>query len=268
MRDRAPDAQREIPLLAQPLEDPGRAEPAVLVVDRDDPARVRELDPGARRLDPLVLGREHVAVAEAPGRLLAEDARRLAVLVTLDDPARDVEVAACGRERGRVQPDRVVVLRDHDRRRLAGDRVERLLGRLGAGIPVAVAPAVAAQPAAGGDLGLADAGERLVERRAAVELHLALRERPGREVHVRVGESGQDAAAAEVDDVRARERRLVHAHAAGDVRAGDRQRPRSGERGIHRPDGAVLEDHRREPSHRNRTEPFQSPCTVFTALGT
>ena len=36
---------------------------------------------------------------------------------------------------------------------------------------------------------------------------------------VRVGEGGEDAAAAEVDDVRARERGLVHADAAGDVRA-------------------------------------------------
>ena len=34
VRDRAPDPQREVPLVAQPLEDAGRAEPAVLVVDR------------------------------------------------------------------------------------------------------------------------------------------------------------------------------------------------------------------------------------------
>ena len=248
MRDRAPDAQREIALLAQPLEDSGGAEPAVLVVDRDDAARVRELDAGARRLDPFVLGREHVAVTETPCGLLAEDARRLAVLVPLDHPAGDLEVAARCRERGRVEPGRVVVLRDHDRRRPAGDGVECLLGWLGAGIPVTVAPAVAAQPAARRGLCLADARERFVERGAAVELHLALRQRPGRKVDVRVGEAGEDAAAAEVDDLRARARRLVDAHAAGDVRARDRERAARRERGIHRPDDAVLENHESEPS--------------------
>ena len=248
MRDRAPDAEREIALVAQPLEDPGRTEPAVLVVDRDDAARVRELDPGARRFHPLVLGREHVAVAEAPRGLLAEDARRLAALVSLDDSARDVEFAAGRRERGRVEPGRVVVLGDHDRRRLARDGVERLLRRQRAGIPVAVAPAVAAQPPSRRDLGLADARERLVERRAAVEFHLALRERPGREVDVRVGEAGEDAAAAEVDDVRARQRRLVHAHAAGDVRARERDGATRRKRRVERPDDPVLENHAGEPS--------------------
>ena len=245
VRDRAPDAQRKIALVAQPLEDPGRAEPAVLVVNRPDAARVGQLDSSARRLDPLVLGREDVAVAEAPGRLLAEDAGRLAILVPLDDPTRDLEVAARRRERGRVEPDRVVVLRDHDRRRLARDLVERLLRRQQARAPVAVPPAVAAQPATGRDVCLADPCQRLLERRAAVELHLPLRERPGWEVDMRVGERGKDAAAAEVDDVRARQCRLVHAHSARDVRARDRQGPRSGEGRIHRPDDTVLEDHRR-----------------------
>ncbi len=255
VRDRAPDAQREVPLVAEALEDPGRAEPAVLVVDRADAARVGELEPGPRRLDPLVLGREHVAVAEAPGRLLAQDPGRLARLVALDDAAVHVEVAAGGGERGRVEPGGVVVLRDQDRRRLAGDLVERLLRRLDSRLPVAVPPAVAAQPAPGRDLGLAHARERLVDRRAAVQLHLALRERPGREVDVRVGEGGEDAAAAEVDDVRAGERGLVDADAARDVRAGDRERPSGRQRRIERADDPVLENHGAEPSP-NRTLPL------------
>ena len=39
---------------------------------------------------------------------------------------------------------------------------------------------------------------------------------------VRVGERGEDAAAAEVDDLRARERGLVDADTAGDICTGDR----------------------------------------------
>ncbi len=62
-------------------------------------------------------------------------------------PPCQVEIAVCGGERGGVQPGGVVVLRDHDRRRLAGDLVERLLGRGDVGTPVPVAPAVPAQPA-------------------------------------------------------------------------------------------------------------------------
>ena len=82
-------------------EDRVRAEPAVLVVDRGDAARVRELDARARRVDELVLGDDDVTVAEAPRRLLAQDARRLAGAVALDDAAVDVEVAARAGERRR-----------------------------------------------------------------------------------------------------------------------------------------------------------------------
>ena len=264
VRDRAPHPQRQVALVAQPLEDPRRAEPAVLVVDRADAAGIGQLEPDPRRLDPLVLGREHVAVAEPPGRLLAQDARRLAVGVPFDDAAVDVEIAARGGERRGVEPDRVVVLRDQDRRPLAGDGVQQLLRRLDVRLPVAVAPAVAAQPAAGRDLRLANPAERLLDRRAAVQLHLLLRQRPGRKVDVRVGEGGEDAAAAEVDDVRARERRLVDADAAGDVRAGDRERPSCRQRRVERPDHAVLQDHARSLA---RTEPFHSPCTALTRPG-
>ena len=108
--------------------------------------------------------------------------------------------------------------------------------------PVAAAPAVAAQPGAGRRR-VADARERFVERRAAVELHLVLSDRPRREVDVRVGEARQHAPAAEVDRLRAGERRLVHADAAGDAVTGDRERARLGQRRVEGANDAVLEDH-------------------------
>jgi hypothetical protein len=52
-------------------------------------------------------------------------------------------------------------------------------------------------------LGAGDAIERLGERAAAEQPQLAPRERPAREVHVRVDEAGHDAGAVEVDAPRA-----------------------------------------------------------------
>ena len=62
-------------------------------------------------------------------------------------------------------------------------------------------------------------------------------------MHVRVAEPGQDAAAAEVDPIGRGERRLVRSDPARDPLAGDRNRPRDGNRRVHRPDRPVLEDH-------------------------
>ena len=70
---------------------------------------------------------------------------------------------------------------------------------------------------------------------------------------MRVGEGGEDTAAAEVDDLRARERGLVDADAAGDVGAGDRERTCDRQLRIHRPDDPVLENHGAEPS------PYRAP---------
>ena len=144
VRERLPDAEREAVAAVDAREDRVRAEPAVLVVDRGDAALVRELDPRARRVDELVLGDDDVAVAEAPRRLLAQDARRLAGAVALDDAPVDVQVApGAGEPRG-VDPERVVVLRPERRRSLARDRVERLAR--GVLRPERVAPATAADP--------------------------------------------------------------------------------------------------------------------------
>ena len=244
-RQRLPDPQLERALVLQALEDAQGAEPAVLVVHGDDAARERERDRLAAGVDHLVLGGPNVGVAEVPGALLAQDARRLAALVALDDTARDLQLALHARERGRVEPERVVVLGHERHGHVARDCVERLLRRLGGRSPVAAPPAEPAQPASARDVGdsACHARQRLVQRGRALEPHLALRERPGGEVDVRVREPREDAAAAEVDPVGARKRRLVGADSAGDPLPGDREGRRLRERRIERADDAVLEDH-------------------------
>ena len=87
-RERLPDPQRQALALVDPAEDRGRAEPAVLVVDRRDAAGVRDPDALARRLDPLVLGHGDEALAEAPGRLLAQDPGGRSVGVRARRPRR------------------------------------------------------------------------------------------------------------------------------------------------------------------------------------
>ena len=245
VRDRLPDAQRERAALLELLPEPQCAEPAVLVVHRGDAARVRELDAGAHRVEVRVVGHEHVPLLEPPGGLLAEHARRLAVRVALDDAARHLEVAARERERGGVEPERVVVACAISAAGVSPLSASRSAASARGRLPVAAPPAVAAQPAPVGPRRAAGAVERLGERRAAVELDLALRERPRREVHVRVGEPGNDDAAAQVDHLRRGERRLVHADAAGDPVAGDRERALRRHRRVERADEAVLEDHSR-----------------------
>src|SRR5205823_9831569 len=100
-----------------------------------------------------------------------------------------------------------------------------LLRRLGRRRPVAAAPAPPAQPAVAlrPPEALADACERLVERARVLEPHLVLGDRPGREVHVRVVEAGENASAAQVDPVGTGQRGLVRAYAAGDPAACDRE---------------------------------------------
>ena len=244
-RDRLPDAQVQRALVAEPLPDAERAEPAVLVVNGRDPARHGDPHALPRGLDHLVLGRTDVAVAEVPGALLAQHAGRLALSVAHDDAAIDLQVAVRTRERGRVEPKGVVVAGHQGCRCVARDPVERLLRRLRRGRPVAAAPAGAAEPAAGLDVAqrLGDPLERLVQGRGVLEPDLPLGERPGREVDVGVGEAREDAPPGEVNALRARERGLVRPDAAGDAVAGDGECARDGEGRIHRPDDPVLEDH-------------------------
>ena len=245
--ERLPDAQVQSTLVLEALEDAQRAEPAVLVVHGDDAARERERDRLAARLDHLVLGRPHVGVAEVPGALLAEHARRLALLVALDDAAGHLEVAVgLGQSRG-VEPEGVVVLRHQCDGHVARDRVERLLASAPRRAPTR--RSASRGRAASCPLGTSrdrpgDARERIVERRGAFEPDLTLRERPGGEVDVRVRESREDAAPAQVDPVRARERGLVGADPAGDALAGDREGGRFRERRVEGADDAVLEDHK------------------------
>jgi len=184
-----------------------------------------------------------VLLLEPPRGFLSEDTGRFAVLVALDDAAGHLEVAVRERERGGVEPEGVIVLRDQAGRQVAGDRVEIVPRRLACRLPVAAAPAVPTQPTAGARGDAVQPGKRFFERCAAIEVDLVLRERPCREVDVRVGEAGHDDAAAEIDDLGRRERRLVHADPAGDAAAGDRERALCRHLRVERPDEAVFENH-------------------------
>ena len=146
-RERLPDPQREQPVVEQALPEPRRPEPAVLVVESRDPSRGGELQPVAHGLDELVVRGPEIPVAERPGRFLAEDARRLAALVHLDDAAVGLQVAVRLRQSSRVEPQRVVVAGHERRRRVSRDRVERLTSRLDRRRPVTASPAPATQPA-------------------------------------------------------------------------------------------------------------------------
>ena len=70
---------------------------------------------------------------------------------------------------------------------------------------------------------------------------------------MRVGESRQDAAASEVDALRARKSRFVRADTTRDPLARDRERRRLRQRGLHRAHDAVLEDHTRILCRRDGT---------------
>ena len=145
-RKRLPDAQAERAFRFETLPEAQRAEPAVLVVHCGDAAGGGELDPGAHRLDVLVVGDLDVGVAEVPAGLLAEHAGRLAALIALDDAARHLEVAVRLRQRRGVEPDRVRVARHQGDRPVGDHLVEGFLRRLDRRRPVAAPPAAAAQP--------------------------------------------------------------------------------------------------------------------------
>ena len=144
VRNGLPDAEREAVRLGDALEDPRRAEPAVLVVDGDDAPARRDAQALARRIDELVLARHREARAEPPRGLLAQDSRRRAGLVALDDAALDCEVAARPRKRRRVEPGRVVVPREEQRRTSPVTVVECYCGRLL--VPLRRAPAGPTDP--------------------------------------------------------------------------------------------------------------------------
>jgi len=132
------------------------------------------------------------------------------------------------------------VLRPERGRGRARHLVQRLLRRLR--LPVGRTPALASDPRAVARLA-PNLVERFHERRDSVQAQIALSQRPGRKVDMGVREAWEDAAAAEVHDVRGRQRRLVRSDPTGDTVAGDRERAGDGERRIHGADDAVFEDH-------------------------
>src|SRR5207248_8300764 len=114
-RRRLPDAKRQRALLLEALPEADRAEPAVLVVERCDPARRGDLDSVAHGRDVLLGWDLDEPALELPGSLFVEHSRRLAPVVPDDDSALDLEIAVREREGGGVEPERVVVLRDQHR---------------------------------------------------------------------------------------------------------------------------------------------------------
>ena len=170
------------------------------------PREAATLQPGAHRVEVVVVRDDQVPLLEPPGRLLAQDAGRLAARVPLDDAALDLEVAVRERERRRVEPERVVVLGDQRRpacRPVTASSSCRVGSRCGSSRRCASRSREANDP--GCTSTPSDPLERLGERRAAVEARPRSARAPSvGKVHVRVGEAGDDDAPAEVDRPRAR----------------------------------------------------------------
>ena len=212
---------------------------------RRDTSRRSQLQPGPHRLDVLVIGDLDGGVAEVPARLLAQDAGRLAASSQFDDAARNLQVAGRAGERRRVAAPEPVPVRGEQ-----GDRPEPTTsssasGRLDGRRPVRRSASHVLAAAAWGERhALAHARERLVQGKRVLEPDLVLGDGPGRKVHVRqVAEAGDDAAPAQVDSLRLRQRRLVRPDATGDQVAGDRERAHDRKGRLERADDAVLEDH-------------------------
>src|SRR5205814_648820 len=91
-----PDAERQAAVLLELLPEADRSEPAVLVVQRCDPAGRRDPHTVAHRLDVLLVGHTRKAPLELPRCLLVEDARRRTALAADDDASLDLDAdAAC-----------------------------------------------------------------------------------------------------------------------------------------------------------------------------
>jgi hypothetical protein len=144
VRKRLPHPQGERALAFELLPDGERPEPPVLVVDGGHAPGACNANALPRGVDHLLVRGVDVDIPEVPGALLSQDTCGLAALVALDHAALDLQVAVRLGERGRVEPQRVVVLRHQRDGDIAGDRVERLLRRLNRGMPLVAAPAEAA----------------------------------------------------------------------------------------------------------------------------
>ncbi len=222
--------------------------------------------PVARRRDPLVLRDGDVPFAEAPGRLLAQDARsarrprrarRRRPCTSRSPPARA--------SAARVEPERVVVLRPQRGGALAGDRVERLARGV-------LRPA--RRRASRGRGSTRRRGRWAATRASAsasdagtLELDVAASQRPGREVDVRVGErragrSGRAGRRGRASGARSRASRRRRRSARPAIASAARRR----QRGIHRADDAVREDHARSLDTRPRERNRAVPCGTLRSM--
>ena len=154
----------------------------------------------------------------------------------------------------RVQPQRVAVVRAQRDRDVGRDRVERRRrGRSPAGHSSSRQPRPRIQPPADG-AGARDPRHRLGERARVEQGELAPGERPGREVHVRVGEAGQHAAAREVDALGAARRVGGVVEHGGDAVAGEQQRaPRPAAPGPSCASSRRAGQHARPNAHATKT---------------
>jgi len=150
-----------------------------------------------------------------------------------------------------------------------GDRVEVGGGGEVRLAPAAFVPAAADKPLAGRSLRSrrGHARQHLGARGGIGDLHLAARQRPEREVDVRVAEAGQHQRARQVDDARRRPGprgdRRVAAH-RGDALAGDGNGGGCGLGRVQRDDLAVAQDQVRRAMCGHRVllvrDPFRN-CT-------
>ena len=225
----APSAWRRLP--------PGQdSQPAVLVVDGRDAARVRELD---RRRAWRRSTRPRASSTTVSRKCQADSSRRTPV----GSPRSSVSTTPPGTRRSPFARASAAEFSQSEWPSLAMSAtgtspvtgVERLLRRLDVRLPFAAPPAGSAQPAVGAARPARPAATRATASSSdarAFEPHLPLRERPLGEVDVGVGEAGEDAEAAEVDPLGARECRLVRPDPAGDPRRRrSRARPRVGSAG-------------------------------------
>jgi hypothetical protein len=236
-------------------------------VDAGDARGGRSGKRGAHGVERLVPARGGVRVEEAPGGLLAQDPRRLAGVVGLDHAARHCQVSTRRGERRRAEPQRVAVVGAQRDPHVRSDRVERLPRGLLA--PELVAPAAAAQPRAARDAPgrLPHALERLGQRPAAEEAQLPAGERPAREVHVRVHQARDHAAAGEVDAPGAGRCVRGVVEDGGDPLARQRQRGPARALGIERAHGTAHEDGRLSTVSRHVAEPGVPDLRLRRSVG-
>ena len=238
------------------------AAPDIHRMHAGDAEAVRVRDPESHRVDALVprqLGRN---IADESRRIVAQDARRLAVVA-------DVDRAACGRcgrggdargaQRRAVHPDAVAGrVREHDRM-LRRDGVQLPPMREARARPVVLIPPGAAHPPAGRRFGdsFSDPPHSLGDARDALQINRLHRESGAEQVCVAIRKSGQHEPPACVEHLRvAWCVRILRASDEDEAPVADDRRVGVRRSGVARPDQRVADDEvRHERSIGAETSP-------------